>query len=491
MNRLWVRLSLAFSGVILVVVAVIGFLPPFVIHNVFPPEYLRNPRTSKAYTRLSDELSVFYQARQGWTGVELLLEGAQAVLPPDQSGILLADDQGTVVYDAQDNGMVGHHLDRTGRTRDLPVQVDGMIVGYLGMRPVEDRVSPLVSAPAETPAERAAARTLQDRANLIDERFLLEQLLRFLWLATIIGAPCAIVLGILMSRSLTAPLNRLAEAARGVGSRDFSRRVGVVGSTEMIEVAQAFNEMVDALGRSEILRRSMIADVAHELRTPLTILQGNLRAILDDVYPLSKQEIAGLYDQTRHLSRLVKDLHELAQAEAGQLPLDLQPVDIPGLARATASSFTAAAESEGVTLSDEMPPDLPPVRADRARLTQVLYNLLANALRHSSQGGTISLRAGEDLDSSGLPASAWLEVRDAGDGIPAQHLPHVFERFYRTDLARSRDAGGAGLGLAIVRAIVEAHGGHVSASSEGVPGCGSTFTVHIPFWPVNGNPVQQ
>jgi two-component system OmpR family sensor kinase len=232
------------------------------------------------------------------------------------------------------------------------------------------------------------------------------------------------------------------------------------------------------LEQAETLRRNLVADVAHELRTPLSVLQGNLRAILDDVYPLDKSEVARLYDQTRLLGRLVNDLRELAKAEAGQLELNLQPIDLAKLVADTVATFAPVAEAEDVTLSTHIPGDLPPVPADSARIVQVLHNLLANALRHTPAGGTISLRAGFDAGEYGR---VWLAVQDTGEGIPPEHLSHVFDRFYRADPARSRSAGGAGLGLAIVRAIVESHGGQVSVASDGVPGGGSTFTVRLPI----------
>jgi signal transduction histidine kinase len=297
----------------------------------------------------------------------------------------------------------------------------------------------------------------------------------------IIGSLLGIMFGVLMSHSFTSPLRRLAETARAIGAHNLNQRVEVSGSAEVRELAQAFNEMAAALEQAETLRRNMIADVAHELRTPLSVLQGNLRAILDDVYPLDKTEVANLYDQTRLLSRLVSDLHELAQAEAGQLQLRLQPTDVVGLVHKAAAAFGPVAEARGVTLTYQTPPDLPSVQADSARLTEVLHNLLTNALHFTPAGGTISLSAGQNGKLNGQPASLWLAVQDTGEGILPEHLPRVFDRFYRADPARSRATGGSGLGLAIARAIVEAHGGEMSVASEGVPGSGSVFTIHLPL----------
>jgi signal transduction histidine kinase len=281
-----------------------------------------------------------------------------------------------------------------------------------------------------------------------------------------------------MSRRLTAPLDAVVEGAHAIGARDLSARVPVRGSQEIRTVAHAFNEMAAALESAEVQRQNLLADVAHELRTPLTVVQGNLRAILDDVYTLDKSEVARLYDQTRHLIALVNDLHELAQAEARRLPLHQTPVDLAELARTAADFLEPVAEAEGVTLIAELPAEPVIVHADEARLLQVLQNLLANALRHTSgaagRSGEIRLRVRQE------GREAAVSVQDNGDGIDPVHLPHIFDRFYRTDRARARDSGGAGLGLALVRAMIEAHDGRVEAFSAGI-GQGSRFSFYLPL----------
>lgn len=287
------------------------------------------------------------------------------------------------------------------------------------------------------------------------------------------GTLLGIGAGVWMSRRMTAPLEELATGAANIGRGDLGYRVIPKGTLEMVELADAFNRMAADLQTAEQLRQHMLADVAHELRTPLTVLQGNLRAILDDVYALDKEEIARLYDQTRHLHRLVNDLHELAQAEAGQLPLTLTCVDLAALAAEAVDVFAPIAEMEEVTLALHAPDAPLRVQGDRSRLMQVLQNLLANALRHTPAGGSVVVAVRREGDA------VRLTVQDSGDGIDPEHLPHIFDRFYRTDRARDRDAGGAGLGLAIVRALVEAHGGNVYASSKGRGG-GSRFTVVFP-----------
>jgi signal transduction histidine kinase len=281
------------------------------------------------------------------------------------------------------------------------------------------------------------------------------------------------LVGVLLSRGLSAPLSNLAEAARAIGGRNLARRVDVRGSQEVQEVARAFNEMASKLEQAEILRQNLLADVAHELRTPLSVIQGNLQAILDDVYELEKTEIAQLYDQTRQLSRLVDDLHQLAQAEAGQLHLQMAEVDIAHLLADITEVYTPIATAAGIELITQHVGDLSTIRGDRARLTQCLQNLLNNALRFTPAGGKVIVT----IDQS--PEQITLQVADSGAGILSEHLPYVFDRFYRVDPARSRETGGTGLGLAISRAIIEAHRGEITAHSDGL-GLGSTFTIHLP-----------
>jgi len=244
------------------------------------------------------------------------------------------------------------------------------------------------------------------------------------------------------------------------------------GTAEVIEVGHAFNEMAVSLEKAEELRRNLVADVAHELRTPLSVLQGNLSGLLDGVFPLEMTEVARLYDETRLLSRLVDDLRELAQAEAGQLHLDLRPIDAADVVRSTVEAFSAVAAEQQVTLTGDAPSDLSPARTDPGRLAQVLRNLLANALRHTPPGGSIRVTA------SSRPGWVEVSVSDTGEGIAEEDLPHVFDRFWRSDKSRARETGGSGLGLAIARRLIEAQGGQIGVESE--LGKGSRFWLRLP-----------
>jgi signal transduction histidine kinase len=219
----------------------------------------------------------------------------------------------------------------------------------------------------------------------------------------------------------------------------------------------------------------MVADTAHELRTPLTVLQGNLRAILDGVYPLDAAEISRLYDETRLLSRLVDDLRELALADAGQLRLNLRPSDVGQVIRSTTETLAPVAEAHEVVLTAQVPAELPAVQADPDRVAQILRNLLANAMRYTPPGGSVTVVASLADDA------VELAVADTGDGIAPDDLPHIFERFWQADPARPREdraAGGTGLGLSVAQSLVEAQGGRIWAESS--LGQGSTFRFTLP-----------
>jgi two-component system OmpR family sensor kinase/two-component system sensor histidine kinase BaeS len=244
----------------------------------------------------------------------------------------------------------------------------------------------------------------------------------------------------------------------------------------MAEVSQAFNEMAAGLEQAEQLRQNLMADVAHELRTPLTVLQGNLQAILDGVYPLDEAELSVLYDETRLLSRLVDDVRELALAEAGQLSMNIQVADPTSVLRGACDSLLATVHAQGVNLITQIPEDLPRVRADPDRVAQVLYNLLMNALQHTPSGGSVAVTA------SATEEGVEVVVSDTGEGIAAEHLTHIFDRFWRADPSRTRDErwkGSSGLGLAIAQSLVSVQGGRIWAESE--LGEGSAFHFTLPL----------
>jgi signal transduction histidine kinase len=278
--------------------------------------------------------------------------------------------------------------------------------------------------------------------------------------------------GIFIGRVVSAPITELVKAADKIGRGDLNTRVSPHGSREMIDLADRFNKMAEELQQAETLKNNLMADVAHELRTPLTVLEGNLRAALDKVVLLDESEIANLYGQTRHLTRLVNDLRELALAESKQLHLEKFPTDLNSLLMDTVQALEPLAAEKGVRLVYQTA-QLPELSVDSMRIRQVLFNLLSNALRHTPSGGEIFVAGNQ------VKGEAVLSVKDTGEGLLPDQCAAVFERFYRGDKSRSRETGGTGLGLAIVKAIVESHGGRVDASSEGL-GKGSRFSIYLP-----------
>ncbi len=290
-----------------------------------------------------------------------------------------------------------------------------------------------------------------------------------------LGALLGVVVGIILARWLVAPLHRLEEGAKAVARHEYDVRLPVEGSQEMRSVSESLNRMTGDLQRQEELRRNMLADVTHELRHPVHVLQGSLRAILDGVYPLNMQEVDRMLEQTQHLTAMVDDLHALALAEARELKMDFLPTDLALLVEQTTEAFQALTSDQGVALQVQLPSEALLALIDANRVRQALQNLIGNALHYTPSGGgiTVSLERADGLQ-------ARLCVQDSGAGIAPADLPHVFDRFYRSDTSRNRQLPGAGLGLAIAQALIQANGGSVEADSAGV-GKGSRFTILLPL----------
>jgi two-component system OmpR family sensor kinase/two-component system sensor histidine kinase BaeS len=444
MNRLWVRLSIAFVFVAVISALAVAVLATSAASNQFQQYVAR--RDALTQSGLLDSLAAYYEATGTWNGVEVVLaqfsgRGQGRGRPP----LLLADAAGNIVYDER-NQRAGTTLTTSERNSALPVDVNGATAGYLLLG---------------TQGRGTLAATEQD---------FLDQLQNTLLIAAAIAAGLGIVIGLVISRTVIRPLSRLAQAARAFAAHNWDHRVKVGGTEEVAEVSFAFNEMADSLQQAETLRRNLMADVAHELRTPLTVLQGNLRAMLDGVYPLERGEIATLYDETRLLNRLVDDLRELALAEAGHLKLNVQPIELAALIESTVTNFIPVAEERSLALETTIDRGVE-AYADPDRVAQVLRNLIANALWHTPPQGKIT------VETQVIDRVVRVSVIDTGEGITPEDVSHVFDRFYRADKSRTRHAGGSGLGLAIAKSLVEAMGGQIGAESELQKGSRFWFTL--------------
>lgn len=276
-----------------------------------------------------------------------------------------------------------------------------------------------------------------------------------------------------VARRIADPVSRLASAARELAGGHYTVRVPPAAlGAEFATLTGAFNEMAARLESIETTRQRLLADLGHEMRTPVATLEAYLDGLEDGVRTLDPASMAVLRTQTERLTRLTEDITAVSRAEEHQLHLHPRPTTLDALTEATAAAAADRFRGKGVALSIPAAPELWLV-VDPDRIGQVLGNLLDNALRHTPPGGQVTLSA----EASGQMVT--LAVTDTGEGIPADHLPHVFERFYRVGSARDRGHGGSGIGLAIAKALVEAHGGRISAASAG-PGRGSTFTVTLP-----------
>jgi two-component system OmpR family sensor kinase len=462
MNRLWVRLTLAFTLVTVVTLGVVAVLANLRAGEAFRL-YLSYSDPSR-YEPLVQTLATYYRSHGSWQGVESTLARIAVIpggmtsrmrgmtfLAESQLQIVLADAKGRVLYDGV-RTRPGRQLTADEVAAALDVEVNGERVGRL-----------VVALPIQSAV-----------LGPIEQRFF-DRMRQLLLAGAVVAGALGVLLGLAFSRSLSAPLQRLATAARAVAKRDFSHRVQVGGSAEVAEVSLAFNEMSAALEQADDLHKDLMADVAHELRTPLSVLQGNLQAILDDVYPLDKAEISRLYDQTRLLSRLVEDLRELALADAGKLHMNLRPTDVEQVLQSTVDHLAPAAEQSGVHLTVQAA-GLPEVQADPDRVAQVLHNLLANALRYTPAGGSITVSASATDDD------VEVSVADTGEGIAPEALPHIFDRFWRADRSRAHGdywTGGSGLGLSIAQSLVRAQGGRIWA--ESTLGKGSKFYFTLPL----------
>jgi signal transduction histidine kinase len=297
-------------------------------------------------------------------------------------------------------------------------------------------------------------------------------------LAALAAFSAAVIVSIFVSRQVTSPVRAMMAASRNIADGHYDQRVNVAGSPEdgdeLAQLAISFNQMAEKLAQTESMRRQLIGDISHELRTPLTAIKGSMEGLLDGVLPPTPETFQNIHREADRLQRLVTDLQELSRVEAGAISLELKPRDIIPLTESVTQRLQPQFQEKEISLVIEIPASLPVVLIDEDRFSQVLINLLGNALQYTLEGGKVSLSAqqvGQEIQ---------VRVKDTGIGIPVEHLPHLFTRFYRVDKSRSRVGGGSGIGLTITKHLVEAHGGRIWVESEGSDR-GSIFQFTLPI----------
>jgi signal transduction histidine kinase len=424
------------------------------------------PRTCPELGTAALALQRCWDARRGWSGVDGVLRRYQ----PAGFELILVDGSGVVVAATRASLRESSLHTDPDSAITISMRLSG---GRRSLMRLQDHPrAPIVSGGRVVGAVHAIV--MPDVSQMLDRDRMRRGVSSGLALALALGGALALVLIFTLSRAVLRPVRDLTAAARRMARGDLSARVVTGARDEIGQLARSFNAMADALGQQETLRRNLVSDVAHELRTPLTNLRCQIEALEDGLAQPDAATIRSLREETLLLARLVEDLQQLSLAEAGALRLTLEPLAPAGLVESALAASRPAAADAGVALEAQVPP-LPPVLADRERVAQILRNLLTNALQHTPGGGSVTLRA--------RPADGVVEfsVCDTGPGIPAEHLALVFERFHRVDPSRARATGGAGLGLAIVRRLVEAHGGTVRVESE--EGKGASFSFTLPLAP--------
>jgi len=423
---------------------------------------------------LVQALGTYYDGKRSWDGVRAMLDSTPT-LDMYSRGVALADARGVIVLGNR-SYQDGQSAPADALGAGTPIQVDGRLVGYLLLPGPNDHAN----EPGPPPPDVAF-------------------LNRVTWAAAIsagIAALIALVLGVLLARTLTRPVRELTAATQAMARGKLDQRVTVRSRDEIGELARSFNQMSSDLARASQLRKQMTADLAHDLRTPLSILRGYTEGLQDGRLQGSSTLYTIMYGEVEHLQRLVEDLRVLSLADAGELPLNRRAVDPSALLERTGLAYIDRAEQQGIALRVEPAEALPSISVDTDRMTQVLNNLVSNALRYTPEGGQITLSAAQETNNDERPTTkdegsasqpfvfrrssfVVLRVSDTGSGIEAEDLPFIFDRFYRADKARQRaDSNASGLGLAIAKAIVEAHGGTLAVESH--PGAGTTFTISLP-----------
>ncbi len=474
MRSLRNRLTITYILVALLAVAVVAGLATFLIQRGF--DSLADRQAQLEASDAAERLADYYDRRGSWRGVDGFLRHRFPLLQSgklaDRRQLQLLDNQGGVIFDST----VPFSNRRTAALRSemrAPVIVNETMVGTVLVSSARDQLSQ-------------------------SEREFLTRVRLSVLIGSITALAIALVAGLVSAAQVTGPLRTLTVAARRLASGARHEALPIPVDRELADLATAFNTMAAQLEQQEDLRRQQVADIAHELRTPLSVLRLQLESLEDGVEQPTPMLLGSLTEEVGLLSRLVDDLRLISLADAGQLTLNLEQLDVGDSLRQAAASAAARARQQHITLQTNPPPTPLTVVADPQRMAQVLGNLIENAIRYTPAGGIITLAAAIDthnrLDaiqprtdtiyrvptSTRQPAgSVIFSVSDTGPGIPPEDLARLFERFWRADRARTRETGGSGLGLTIVKRLVDLQGGRVWATSQ--IGHGTTFHVALPI----------
>lgn len=463
-KTLTLKLTLAFILVALITAALVA-----VFIRITSTDRLSQLVIDQQRSSMEKALADYYTQTGSWEGVQdnwFVIQraaGGSMMAPPTNSAegpgmepraingrnlFGLADSSGVLVVPVEQGIMPGVVVSRRELKGGTVISVSGQQVGTL-------------LTAGRFPGFNVAESMFLARTN------------QGLILAVFAALLVALLIGLVLARTLTRPLAALKTAAENVAAGDLQQQVEVRSNDEIGQLAQAFNRMSQEVARVNQLRRQMTADVAHDLRTPLTVIAGYIESMRDGVLAPSPERLGIIYGEIERLQNLVSDLRVLSQADTGELQMNLEALDLRPLLERSAATFQHRAEQQGVELILEAAQDLPVLNLDEARLLQVMDNLLSNALRYTPRGGRIII--------SGAVKDQGVEicVSDTGSGIPADVLPHIFERFQRGDPSRHTEMGESGLGLAIVRAIIEAH--HGSVSAESTHQAGTSIRILLPL----------
>jgi two-component system sensor histidine kinase BaeS len=454
--KLQTKLIIAFTVIVLLMGISQSILLESRIRITFQ-EYL-DQQNANFLLRMEQILEDYYEETGSWENTQqlffdvnssdgqspMMMRGMLMNLSMLNINLLLLDKNGTVIADTDGTriGMNGNQI--SGKRKALMVNGEkkGTLVLY------------------------------QSKLQKLEEGFLRSANTTIL-ISGLIAAIVAVFFSILTARKISRPLKDLMLGIKQIASGEKEvKKVSISTKDEFHELGEAFNDMACKLERNEEIRRSLVADVAHELRTPLAILQGKLESIQEGVINPTEEVVLELTDEVYRLSRLVKDLQQLSLAEAGKLPLNILPVDIKGLIDRICSNLQWLADEKKITLRYNNIPAENLLQIDSDRMTQVIVNLIGNALSHTPEHGLVEVSVIEQENS------CLIKIADTGQGIPKDVLPFIFDRFYKRDPSRSRNEGGTGLGLSIAKGFVEAHGGFITVESE--QNKGTDFTITLP-----------